>query len=89
MGSGMRIPGSNLLNTALRVIDSEPVWLHRYQSRTSNSIGVDSSVYFPRIKIAASVQAVPREKYSAMGLDFKKIYVQIFTTAPWSMAYRA
>ena len=76
----MRVPGSNILNKALQVIADEPIWLYRYKSSTLNDLGIENATYAPRVKVVGSVQAVPREKYSQMGLDFKKVYITVFAS---------
>lgn len=72
------IPGSNLLNSAFRVIASQQVKYYRFVSRDKNAAGVYIPSYAKPVGARGSVQPVPRTRYEAMGLDFQKNYVTIF-----------
>lgn len=73
------IPGSNLLKTALRFIGTQSVQYYAYAGTTTNAAGLDTVVYSPGVQVnTGSVQAVPRGRYTSMGLDFTKDYVTWF-----------
>lgn len=71
------IPGSNLLATALSVIGAPSVTYYRYAGRDRNAIGQMVSAYSQETR-SGSVQAVPRNMYEALGLDFQKNYVWFY-----------
>lgn len=78
----MTVPGINVLSLALRAIGRQTVTLYRYAGRTTTATGRDVSAYSAPVTVAeGSVQAVPRTRYAAMGLDLTKSYVTWFTTA--------
>ncbi|WP_197335302.1 phage collar protein [Ralstonia solanacearum] len=65
------IPGSNLLGLALSVIGKQRVEYFRYIGRKTNDIGDDVSVYADPVPMFGSVQAVDRNMYQYLGLDFQ------------------
>jgi hypothetical protein len=75
------IPGGNLLNMALSVISPQVVTYHAFVTRTKNAAGLYVSTFAAPVDIVGSVQAVPREKYEAMGLDYSKNYVMLYTSS--------
>lgn len=75
------IPGSNLLNTALKVIARQLVTYHKYKQTVQNEAGLDVSVYQFPVNITGSWQPVPRRLYQNLGLDFNNYYVNFFTSA--------
>jgi hypothetical protein len=78
----MSVPGSNLLRAALRAIRPQSVTLYRFAGRTTSATGRDVSTFSPPVLVTeGSVQAVPRTRYAAMGLDFTRSYVTWFTSA--------
>jgi hypothetical protein len=69
-------PGSNTLALALSVLGSTSVNYFQYAGRTTNAGGVMLATYNAPIVITqGSVQAVKREKYDQLGLDFAKRYI--------------
>lgn len=74
------IPGSNLLNMALRVIASQSLQYYAYKSRTENEIGFLETTYEDPVTVLGSFQAVPRNVYSFMGLDFSKQYWMFYAS---------
>jgi hypothetical protein len=78
----MAVPGSNILKSALRVIASQTVDYYQDIGRDNNIIGLDLTSYAPPAKIRGSVQAVPLSAYEALGLDFGKNYVTLYTGTP-------
>lgn len=53
--------------------------LRRWSAITTDERGIDAPIYEPDISVDGSIQAVPRTKYVAMGLDFKKDYLTIYS----------
>lgn len=74
----MMVPGSNLLNAALRVIAPQVVQYYAFTGRTTNANGYDVSTYAAPVNLAGSLQAVQRELYEKMGLDFQVNYVNFY-----------
>lgn len=74
----MRVPGSNLLNMATRVIAKQTVSYKAFVSRSTNENGTDIAVYATAVDITGSLQPVPRNRYADMGLDFNKDYFNFF-----------
>ncbi|USN16332.1 hypothetical protein PLUTO_00160 [Luteibacter phage vB_LflM-Pluto] len=72
------IPGSNLYRQARRLIGGSPVVYFKYAGRTQNSVRQYVSTFDAGVQVKASVQAVPRSKYTFLGLDFQRNYVNIF-----------
>lgn len=76
------IPGSNLLRSALSLIARQTVYLYRWSGRSTTADGMDVSTFSsPEAITEGSVQAVPRNRYDSMGLDYSRNYVTWFTTA--------
>lgn len=78
----MAVPSSNLLKTAMRVIKMQDITHYAWLGRTVNSIGYDVDNYAAAQTIKGSFQPVPRARYAALGLDFSKSYVTVYTTTP-------
>lgn len=70
--------GFNLLATAQTVIGKQDYQIVKWLSKTENEIGFDVDVYDVPEDRAGSVQPVARNKYQNLGLDFSKIYIQIW-----------
>lgn len=76
------IPGSNLLRSALRLLGNQTVAHLPWTGRTTSPTGRDVSTYGAGVVYTeGSVQAVPRERYADMGLDYTKKYVTWFVPA--------
>lgn len=72
-------PGSNLLSQALtRIAPTEIQWL-QFTGRELNDVRQWVSSFADPVTILASVQAVPRSRYEALGLDYQKRYINIFS----------
>ena len=70
------IPGNNILSVALSVLGHTPVSYFQYSGRTTNAGGVMLTNYLSPQTIAnGSVQAINKQKYEALGLDFEKNYI--------------
>ncbi len=76
----MTIPGSNILDDALTLIDSVEIQFFENTSRTKNSIGLYVSIYAAAVPVQASVQAVKRSQYRKLGLDFNKHYLMLWSS---------
>lgn len=74
------IPGSNILKQAFRVVGTTAFDYYAFDSRTTNEIGLDVTVYKEPQTLRGSVQAVPRSVYEQNGLDFSKKYVNVFVS---------
>ena len=75
------IPGSNLLQMALRVIAPQSLKYYAFVSRSENEVGILESKYSLPTIVNGSFQAVPRSVYSFMGLDFSKQYFMFYASA--------
>lgn len=76
------VPGSDLLADALSVIDTYPVEVYQYLSRTLNEIGIWETSFAAEPTIyEASCQAVNRNQYVQLGLDFNKKYINAYLSA--------
>lgn len=73
------IPGANLFLRAIRLITPTQIQYLKFLSRSVNSARLQVPVFADPISITASVQAVNRNKYQELGLDFQKKYIKIFT----------
>lgn len=74
----MRVPGANLYRLATRLITPQRVQYYMFKERATDRQRNFVNIYNEPRKLMASVQAVPREKYSEMGLNWQKNYVKIF-----------
>lgn len=70
--------GFNLLAAAQSVIGKQDYQIVKWLSKTENEIGFDVDVYDDPEPRTGSVQPVARNKYQNLGLDFSKIYIQIW-----------
>lgn len=76
----MLVPGGNLLNIAGRVIAFNTVQYRKFLTRDTNEILLDVTTYADPKAVAGSVQAIPRNRYTELGLDFNKNYVNFYAT---------
>jgi hypothetical protein len=75
------IPGSNVLNMALRTIARQTVLYQRFVTRGSNAIGQEVSVYDePGVAVTGSFQPVKRSLYEEYGLDLSKKYANFYVS---------
>lgn len=74
------IPGSNLLNRALKLIAKQTVTYYKALDRELNDIGQDVTEYDDSISIVGSLQPVPRALYDQLGLDLQKSYYTFYTS---------
>ena len=75
------VPGSNLLNAALRLIQPQPLMHEAFVSRTTNAIGSWVSLYAAPVAITGSMQPVDKKLYEALGLDLSRSYFTLLTSA--------
>lgn len=74
----MIVPGGNLLNLAMTVIQKQTFVYKAYASRTASAIGQWVTTYASNVTVQGSVQPVPRTLYEQMGLDLQKSYWTFF-----------
>lgn len=74
------IPGMNLLNMALTVIQAQQIVLYRAVGREQNAIGQWVTKYAPGVPVEGSWQPVDRSKYELLGLDMTKQYFNFYTS---------
>ncbi|WVR18073.1 head protein [Burkholderia phage Bm1] len=72
------IPSSNLLDEAFGLIETQTIQWMPYSQRTLNDVRQWVTTYAAPQDIEASVQAVDRQTYVDLGLDFQKDYVQVY-----------
>ncbi len=76
------MPGANVLSLALSVINKQRIQYFRFIGRETNEIGIDMNRYAPPELLCASVQAVDRNLYQYLGLDFQKSYIRVYACKP-------
>ena len=74
------IPGSDLLDFALSIIDTEAVQYYQANGRTLNSVGQYVTSFEAPVSVEGSMQPVPRSRYEAYGLDFSKNYYVFYVS---------
>jgi hypothetical protein len=74
------IPGSNILNMALRVISKQCFDYYKFMSRTKQPNGQFLATYYAPQNLSGSVQPVPRELFEEMGLDLQRTYMNFFVS---------
>lgn len=74
------IPGQNLLNMCLTVIQQQTIQYYQDTGRTLNAIGQDVTTYASPINLVGSWQPVPRKLYIVYGLDLQKDYFTFYTS---------
>lgn len=86
----MMIPGSNLLNMALGVIQpTANVSYQEYQGKTTNEFGTTVAQYGPETLLTwVSVQPMTKAQAKQTGLELNKSYIQIWTTTNVQGGYR-
>jgi hypothetical protein len=74
------IPGINLLNLALTVIEPQGVEWHKFGARTQNALGQWITTYQPGVAIWGSWQPLESKRYAELGLDLAKRYFVFYTS---------
>jgi hypothetical protein len=82
------IPGLNLLKLAQKVIRATDVGYYQFLGRSNNAVGHWVSNYAEPDTIKANIQAVPREKYKDLGLDFTKKYIKVWAVTDFDILGR-
>lgn len=72
---------TNILKLAFGAIPPRKIQWQKFASVSTNSDGTESVVYDDPIEITAHVQPINQNDYKAMGLDFNKIYKQVYALA--------
>src|SRR5213075_2149023 len=72
--------GSDILSEALQIIDTGTIQVLKQNPRTLNAIGIYETTYGTPVDYEASVQAVNRNTYVLLGLDFNKRYYNIYVS---------
>lgn len=75
------IPGMNLLNLALTVIEPQGVEWHPFAGRTENALGQFITTYGTPMPLWGSWQPLDSKKYAELGLDLAKQYFMFYTSA--------
>lgn len=75
------IPGVNILNMALSLIQPVTVQYLPFLDRTSNEIGLEVSTYDTPMPLKGSFQPVPLRLFQQYGLDLNKIYYNFYAPA--------
>lgn len=76
----MKIPGVNVLNLALRVVNPTTVVYYKYLGRTENNVGQYVNTYADPVSIKGSFQPVPKKLYQEYGLSLSKSYFMLYTS---------
>lgn len=86
----MIVPGSNLLNMALGVIQpTANVTYQEYMGKAENEFGTTVVQYGPEKPIlGASVQPMSKQQIKQTGLELNKSYIQIWTINSVQGGYR-
>ena len=71
---------NNLLNQAFTVIPQQKFTYLKFKAQTINDLGIKQNEYYAGVEYNGSVQAVDSKMYQALGLDFSKKYIQIFSS---------
>jgi hypothetical protein len=71
----------NIASLALGVVGSQSVQWERFLRRHTNNVGHKVPQYEPAKPLRGNVQPVPTARYAALGLDFAKRYVTLYTPA--------
>ena len=77
----MTTPGSNIFKRASKLIKLQTIQYYAATGRTPNAARQWVPAFAAAAPLRASVQMVPRSSYADLGLDFNKVYVNIFAAA--------
>ncbi len=77
----MNLPGMNIYAMATRVIGKSE-YTYFAASRVLDDRGIWVDTFAVGVALRDSIQALPRDLYSALGLDLSRYYVMIFTDNP-------
>lgn len=76
----MPIPGQNLYQQATQLIAKQAYTYYATTGRATDERGLQQTTYATGVDRFDSIQAVKRELYAELGLDWQKFYVHIFTS---------
>lgn len=71
----------NLLALAQTVIPSQQLTLAKFTGRATNAAGFQVPTFADPVPLSGSAQPVPQSRYAALGLDFEKTYITLYTSA--------
>lgn len=74
----MIVPGSNLLNMAMSVLQKQTFMYMAYEDRAYQDNGMYVPDYACGVTVQGSVQPVARTLYERMGLDFQRNYSKFY-----------
>lgn len=74
------VPGSNLLNRAARLIGLQTVQYEVFTGSSTNEIGLIVPTFAAPVPVLGSVQPIARTIIQAIGLDWQKNYVTLYTS---------
>jgi hypothetical protein len=74
------IPGSNLLNRALKVIKKQSASWYKFLNRTINAIGNEVPVYANAVTIYGSLQPADNTLIQNLGLNLEYTYFVFYTS---------
>ncbi len=74
----MIIPGGNVLNLALSVIQKQALSYYAFNNRVLTDIGTYVTGFSSPVTVYGSFQPVPRNLYEQLGLDLQKNYSNIY-----------
>ena len=75
----MPIPGNNIYQQATAIIARQTYDYYQFIGTAIDARGRQTSQYNPAVTLADSIQAVPRELYQDLGLDFERDTIRIYT----------
>ena len=76
------IPGINLLNMALGVIQPQQITWFRFLGNTENELGQDIPAFDAGTPILGSFQPVDARTVQQLGMDIQKSYRNLYTSHP-------
>jgi len=74
----MQVPGSNILNRALRLITAQTITYLAFTGRTTTTNLMLVPEYAAPVCIKGSIQPVGRQLMETLGLDMQRHYVTIY-----------
>ena len=74
------IPGGNILNIALSVINPQGVYWYSSNGSVLNDIGQNVTTYLSPVIINGSFQPLSKQVIFTLGLDVKKSYYKFYSS---------
>lgn len=84
----MIVPGGNLLNLALSVIQPQAVKWYVYTGKGTNAEMMPVSIFAPPVDIVGSLQPVSVERKTMMGLSLGTSYAMLYATGAHAVLTR-